>query len=156
MTRVLFVCLGNICRSPTAEGVLRHLASRTAPGLDIEIDSAATGDYHTGSPPDTRSQRAAKKRGIDISDLRARPIRAEDFERFDLILAMDEANLRDLRALQPAGSHATLRLFMDYAKDKGRPDVPDPYMGKECDFETVLDLTGAASRGLIETLKDSH
>jgi protein-tyrosine phosphatase len=155
VTRVLFVCLGNICRSPTAEGVLRQLASRT-PGLALEIDSAATGDYHTGSPPDTRSQRAARKRGINIADLRARQIRAEDFERFDLILAMDEANLRDLRALEPAGSRAALRLFMDYAKEQGRTDVPDPYLGKERDFETVLDLTEAAARGLIAELKDRH
>ena len=89
MTRVLFVCLGNICRSPTAEGVLRHMAASTAPAVQIEIDSAATGDYHSGSPPDTRSQRAARKRGIDIGSLRARQIRTEDFYRFDLILAMD-------------------------------------------------------------------
>jgi len=156
LTRVLFVCLGNICRSPTAEGVLRQLLARTAPDLPVQIDSAATGDYHMGSPPDTRSQRAAKKRGIDISNLRARQIRAEDFDRFDLILAMDETNLRDLRALQPAGSAATLRLFMDYAKDQQRADVPDPYMGKERDFETVLDLAEAASRGLIAALKDGR
>jgi protein-tyrosine phosphatase len=156
VTRVLFVCLGNICRSPTAEGVLRHLLARTAPDLPMEIDSAATGDYHTGSPPDTRSQRAARKRGIDIGELRARQIRAADFDRFDLILAMDEANLRDLRALQPTGSPARLRLFMDYAQDERRADVPDPYMGKERDFETVLDLTEAASRGLIAALRDGR
>lgn len=156
MTRVLFVCLGNICRSPTAESVLRQLLARTAPDLPMQIDSAGTGDYHTGSPPDTRSQRAAKKRGFDIGNLRARQICAEDFDRFDLILAMDATNLRDLRALQPAGSAATLRLFMDYAKDQQRADVPDPYMGKQRDFETVLDLTEAASRGLIAALKDAR
>jgi protein-tyrosine phosphatase len=156
VTRVLFVCLGNICRSPTAVGVLRHLAASTAPGLRIEIDSAATGDYHTGSPPDTRSQRAARKRGIEIGGLRARQIRTEDFDRFDLVLAMDDANLRDLRALQPSGSRATLRLFMDYAKEPQRSDVPDPYMGEERDFETVLDLAEIASRGLIAALQDGH
>jgi protein-tyrosine phosphatase len=156
VTRVLFVCLGNICRSPTAEGVLRQLAASTAPGLQIEIDSAATGDYHTGSPPDTRSQRAARKRGIEIGGLRARQIRAEDFARFDLILAMDDANLRELRALQPEGSPATLRLFMDYAKDRQRSDVPDPYMGEARDFETVLDLSENASRGLIAALQGGH
>jgi low molecular weight protein-tyrosine phosphatase len=136
--------------------VLRHLAAATAPGMNIAVDSAATGDYHTGSPPDTRSQRAARKRGIDIGALRARQIRAEDFDRFDLILAMDEANLRDLRALKPPNSRATLRLFMDYAKAQPRSDVPDPYMGDERDFETVLDLTEAASRGLIATLQGKH
>jgi protein-tyrosine phosphatase len=154
--RVLFVCLGNICRSPTAEGVLRHLAATVAPGMPIEVDSAATGDYHTGSPPDSRSTRAARKRGIEIGALRARQVCAEDFHRFDLILAMDETNLRDLRALQPPGSRATLRLFMDYAQDRGRSEVPDPYMGGERDFETVLDLTAAASRGLIAALQGKH
>ena len=156
MTRVLFVCLGNICRSPTAEGVLRHMAASTAPVVQIEIDSAATGDYHSGSPPDTRSQRAARKRGIDIGSLRARQIRTEDFYRFDLILAMDDANLRELRALRPSDSRATLRLFMDYAKDQHRSDVPDPFMGEERDFETVLDLTETAARGLIAALQGGH
>jgi protein-tyrosine phosphatase len=150
------VCLGNICRSPTAEGVLRHLTAATAPGMPIEIDSAATGDYHTGSPPDTRSQRAARRRGIEIGGLRARQICAEDFHRFDLILAMDEANLRELRALKPINSRATLRLFMDYAKDQRRSEVPDPYMGGERDFETVLDLSEVASRGLIAALQEQH
>ena len=156
MTRILFVCLGNICRSPPAEGVLRHLAAATAPGMPIEIDSAATGDYHTGSPPDTRSQRAARRRGIEIGALRARQICAEDFHRFDLILAMDEANLRELRTLKPINSRATLRLFMDYAKDQRRSEVPDPYMGGERDFETVLDLSEVASRGLIAALQEQH
>ncbi len=154
--RILCVCLGNICRSPTAEGVLRHLAAATAPGMNIEVDSAATGGYHTGSPPDTRSQRAARKRGIEIGGLRARQIRADDFQRFDLILAMDDANLRELRALQPPDSRATLRLFMDYAREQPRSDVPDPYMGGERDFETVLDLSDGASRGLIAALQERH
>jgi protein-tyrosine phosphatase len=156
VTRVLFVCLGNICRSPTAEGVTRHLAAATAPGVPIEFDSAATGDYHTGSPPDTRSQRAARRRGIEIGNHRARQIRTQDFDRFDLILAMDDANLRDLHALQPSDSRATLRLFMDYAKDQQRSDVPDPFMGEERDFETVLDLTESASRGLIAALQGGY
>jgi protein-tyrosine phosphatase len=156
VTRILFVCLGNICRSPTAEGVLRHLAAANAPGMPIEIDSAATGDYHTGSPPDTRSQRAARRRGIEIGGLRARQICAQDFHRFDLILAMDEANLRELRALKPINSRGTLRLFMDYAQDQRRSEVPDPYMGGERDFETVLDLAEVASRGLIAALQEQH
>jgi len=124
--------------------------------MPIEIDSAATGDYHTGSPPDTRSQRAARRRGIEIGALRARQICAEDFHRFDLILAMDEANLRELRTLKPINSRATLRLFMDYAKDQRRSEVPDPYMGGERDFETVLDLSEVASRGLIAALQEQH
>src|SRR5271154_7430581 len=103
---ILFVCLGNICRSPTGEGVLRYLAAREAPQLALEIDSAGTADYHIGSPPDPRSQRAALKRGIDISGLRARQVSESDFERFDLILAMDGENLRELHALKPRDARA--------------------------------------------------
>lgn len=149
---VLFVCLGNICRSPTAEGVLRHLAAMT-PHLAIEVDSAGTGNYHIGSPPDERSQRAARRRGIDLSGLRARQVKRDDFERFDLILAMDEQNLRDLEAMRPAGSRAQLRLFMDYAGGgQVEREVPDPYMGNAADFERVLDLSALAARGLIAEL----
>ena len=150
--RILFVCLGNICRSPTAEGMLRHLLAVTAPMMPIEIDSAGTAAFHIGDPPDPRSQRAARKRGIEIGGLRARQVSAEDFRRFDLILAMDGDNLRRLHALRPAGSGARLRLFLDYAPHLQRADVPDPYLGDESDFETVLDLTEAASRGLIAAL----
>jgi protein-tyrosine phosphatase len=153
--RILFVCLGNICRSPTAEGVLRHLAVGR-PGVSIEVDSAATGDYHTGSPPDSRSQRAARRRGIEIGALRARQISAADFQRFDRIIAMDAANLRELRALQPADSRAELCLFMDYAPAAQRSEVPDPYLGEERDFETVLDLIESASRGLLDSLAVRH
>ena len=113
--RVLFVCLGNICRSPTAEGVLRHLAAKEAPGLALDIDSAGTADYHIGAPPDPRSQRAALKRGIDISGLQARQVAADDFACFDLILAMDAENLRELRALQPRNSRAAVQPIWDYA-----------------------------------------
>ena len=113
---VLFVCLGNICRSPTAEGVLRHLAAQEAAGLGLEIDSAGTADYHIGAPPDLRSQRAALRRGIDISGLRARQVTAADFDRFDLILAMDGENLRELQALKPRGSRAVVKLFLEYAR----------------------------------------
>src|SRR5271167_4797253 len=112
---ILFVCLGNICRSPTAEGALRHLCAAEAPALDIEIDSAGTGDYHLGEPPDRRSRRAAAARGIDLSRLRARQVRREDFARFDLILAMDRCNLRALRALCPPGSRARVELFLEFA-----------------------------------------
>ena len=152
--KVLFICLGNICRSPTAEGVLRHLAAQEAPQLALEIDSAGTADYHIGAPPDARSQRAALKRGIDISGLQARQVAADDFARFDLILAMDAANLRELRAIQPRNSRAAVKLFLDYAPELGLRDVPDPYYRDAAAFEEVLDLTTAASRGLLTALQE--
>ena len=142
--RILFVCLGNICRSPTAEGVLRDLLTREAPQLAVEIDSAGTGDYHIGAPPDARSQRAA---------LRARQVSPQDFSRFDWILAMDEDNLRDLEALRPTGSKARLRLFLDFAPPPHPDAVPDPYLGDARAFERVLDLTTAAARGLLAWLQ---
>jgi protein-tyrosine phosphatase len=151
---MLFVCLGNICRSPTAEGVLRHLAAKEAPGLALDIDSAGTADYHIGAPPDPRSQRAALKRGIDISGLQARQVAADDFACFDLILAMDAENLRELRALQPRNSRAAVQLFLEYAPDLGLRDVPDPYYRDAAAFEEVLDLTTAASRGLLAALQE--
>jgi protein-tyrosine phosphatase len=152
--RVLFVCLGNICRSPTAEGVLRHLAAQQAPGLALEIDSAGTADYHIGAAPDPRSQRAALRRGIDISGLRARQVTADDFAHFDLILAMDRANLRDLQALQPRNSRAALKLFLEYAPELKLSEVPDPYDRDSAAFEQVLDLTTAAARGLLAALQE--
>jgi protein-tyrosine phosphatase len=151
--RILFVCLGNICRSPTAEGVLRHLLATEAPGLSVEVDSAGTGDYHLGEPPDLRSQRAAKRRGIDLSGLSARQVSRRDFDDFDLILAMDRKNLRDLNAIKPAGSRAQVRLFLEYAGESGVAEVPDPYMGDAADFEHVLDLVTSASRRLIARLR---
>jgi len=151
--RVLFVCLGNICRSPTAEGVLRDLAAREAPRLKLEIDSAGTADYHIGAAPDPRSQSAARARGIDISGLRARQIERSDFDRFDYILAMDEHNLAQLERLRPRDSHAQLRLFMSYATQPGTVEVPDPYYGGPQDFEAVLDLTSAAARGFLAALE---
>jgi protein-tyrosine phosphatase len=151
---VLFVCLGNICRSPTAEGVLRHLAALEAPGLALEIDSAGTADYHIGAPPDPRSQRAALRRGIDISGLRARQVATDDFTGFDLILAMDAGNLRELQAMQPRNSRAKLQLFLEYAPEQELRDVPDPYYGDSAAFEKVLDLTTAASRGLLAALQE--
>jgi len=152
--RVLFVCLGNICRSPTAEGVLRFLAARDAPLLRLEIDSAGTANYHLGAPPDLRSQRAALRRGIDISGQRARQVSDADFTRFDLILAMDRENLRELQAMKPKRSTASVQLFMDYAPDTNMAEVPDPYYGDAAAFDEVLDLTAAASRGLLESLQN--
>ncbi len=151
-TRILFVCLGNICRSPTAEGVVRHLLAQS-PELGVELDSAGTAGYHVGAAPDPRSQRAARRRGIDLSGLRARRVTAKDFTDFDLILAMDRANLQDLQAMQPPGSSAHVRLFMEYAVGADL-EVPDPYDGEAQDFERVLDLTEAAGRGLIAALQN--
>jgi protein-tyrosine phosphatase len=151
--RILFVCLGNICRSPTAEGVVRRLLA-DVPGIEIELDSAGTGAYHVGDPPDPRSQRAALLRGVDLSGLRARRVSARDFADFDLILAMDRSNLRDLQAMRPRASRAQLRLFMEYAGDLEDLEVPDPYGGDSQDFERVLDLSEAAGRGLIAALQN--
>ncbi len=150
---VLFVCLGNICRSPTAEGVFRHLLEQEAPGLKVEVDSAGTADYHIGEPPDLRSQRAAARRGIDLGGLRARQVTRADFARFDLILAMDRGNLLELEAMRPKNARARLQLFLEYAPDSARLEVPDPYYGDASVFEDVLDLSAAASRGLLADLQ---
>jgi protein-tyrosine phosphatase len=152
MTRVLFVCLGNICRSPTAEAVMRDLAARAAPGLEIELDSAGTHGYHTGSPPDDRSIAAARRRGIDMGSLRARVVEPRDFERFDLLLAMDESVYERLRGMAPRSHAERVRLFLHYAPQLGRSDVPDPYYGGPGGFEEVLDLVEEAARGLLAAL----
>ena len=152
MKRVLFVCLGNICRSPTAEAVVRSLAARDAPGLAIEVDSAGTHGYHTGSPPDDRSIAAARRRGIDMSSLRARVVEPRDFERFDLLLAMDQPVYERLRRMAPRSHVERVRLFLHYAPQLGRGDVPDPYYGGPGGFEEVLDLVEEAARGLLAAL----
>jgi protein-tyrosine phosphatase len=149
---ILFVCLGNICRSPTVEGVARALAAREAPHLQLHFDSAGTADYHIGDPPDPRSQRAALARGYDISDLRARQVTAQDFRRFDLLLAMDEDNLRDLRVLAPHAHADRARLFLEYCPGAGSSFVPDPYYGDGQGFQRVLDLAEQGSRGLFRAL----
>lgn len=151
--RVLFVCLGNICRSPTAEGVLRTLAAREAPELALEVDSAGTAAYHVGQPPDPRTRAAAARRGYDLSALRARSIESADFERFDLILAMDRENLTALRRRAPAHVHERLRLFLEFCADEAPEEVPDPYYGGPNGFEEVLDLVESATRGLLAHLR---
>lgn len=152
MTRVLFVCLGNICRSPTAEAVFRDLAHRQAANLAIEVDSAGTHGFHTGSPPDERAIAAARRRGIDMSTHRARVVEAGDFERFDLLLAMDEPVYERLRKIAPREQAGRVRLFLEYASQLNRREVPDPYYGGETGFEEVLDLVEEAARGLLAAL----
>ena len=151
--RILFVCLGNICRSPTAEGVLRALAAREAPELSLEIDSAGTAGYHVGEPPDARTRAAALRRGYTLEALRARVLEPADFERFDLILAMDAENLRVMRRRAPAHAHERLRLFLEFAPASQVREVPDPYYGGPNGFEEVLDLVEEAARGLIAHLR---
>ncbi len=152
--RILFVCLGNICRSPTAEAVFRQVAAQEAPDLQIQVDSAGTAAYHVGQAPDPRTRAAALRRGYDLSALRARVVGPSDFERFDLILAMDSENLSDLRRLAPQTARARVRLFLEFAPDLGTTDVPDPYYGGSNGFEEVLDLVEAASRGLLRHVRE--
>lgn len=154
--RVLFVCLGNICRSPTAEAVFRDLLQREAAGLTVEADSAGTHTYHVGSAPDARTVAAALRRGIDMSQLRARVVEAADFERFDLLLAMDEQNYRHLLHMAPPERRDRVRLFLEFAPDQGRREVPDPYYGGAAGFEDVLDLVEEAARGLLAALAASR
>jgi len=151
--RILFVCLGNICRSPTAEVVFRVVAQRDAPELVLEIDSAGTAAYHVGELPDQRMRQAAARRGYDLSTLRARVVEPDDFEHYDLILAMDRENLRVLERRAPPEARGRLRLFLEFAPEAGVSEVPDPYYGGPNGFEDVLDLIEAASRGLIEHLR---
>jgi protein-tyrosine phosphatase len=150
MTKVLFVCLGNICRSPTAEGVFTRLVKQTGLSNQIGIDSAGTSDYHIGEPADLRSQKAALKRGIDLSGLRARRVTQADFIEFDYVLAMDNANYKTLKKLCPPGLEHKLHLFLDFAPELNRRDVPDPYYdGGQDGFNYVLDLVETASKGLL-------
>lgn len=156
MVKVLFVCLGNICRSPTAEGVFRAVVEKAGLRDLIHTDSAGTSGWHVGNPPDQRAIRAAGRRGIDIRDLRARQVTKADFQQFDYVLAMDKANLQDLTHLCPSGYGGQLSLFLDYAADRDEAEVPDPYYGGEEGFERVLELIEAASEGLLTDIRRRH
>ena len=151
--KVLFVCLGNICRSPTAEGVFRQYLAASTLANTVEVDSAGTADWHTGKAPDPRACSAALKRGYDLSLLQARQVRVDDFHHFDLILAMDKSNLANLLAIRPADSRAELDLYLSrYGLTPS--EVPDPYYGGEQGFEDVLDLLENASTALLAELQE--
>jgi len=151
---ILMVCMGNICRSPTAEGVLRHKLRVAGLLEQVAVDSAGTHGYHVGSPPDARALEHARRRGIDLSGLRARRVADRDFERFDLLLAMDEDNHLELMRLCPPGREVRVRLLMDFAsRSPGRREVPDPYYGGDQGFADVLDLVDDACDGLVAHLR---
>ena len=148
MVKVLFVCMGNICRSPTAEGVFRHKVSEAG------LDSAGTIAYHEGHPPDPRAQKAAQKRGIDLSSQRARRVSGEDFEEFDLVIAMDSDNHYELEMICPPGYEDRLHMFLKFAQNTRETEVPDPYYGGSGGFETVLDMIEDAAEGLLQHLQE--
>ncbi len=156
MTSVLFVCTGNICRSPTAEGVFRHFVQVAGLADQFQIESAGTSSAHVGEPPDSRSQRAARQRGYDLSAQRARQVQRDDFHRFDLILAMDAGHLRQLQRMAPKGSPAKLALFLDYAPNQPVRDVPDPYYGGPDGFSQVLDLIEAGAEGVLRAISTTQ
>ena len=151
-TSILFVCMGNICRSPTAEGVFRRVIADRGVAHQFEVDSAGTHAYHIGNPPDRRSIDAAARRGIDLTTLRARKVEPSDFQRFHFLLAMDEDNLERLHAMAAPEQRGRVKLFLEYARRSPRREVPDPYYGGANGFEDVLDLVEDAAEGLLEAL----
>lgn len=151
--RVLLVCMGNICRSPTAEGVLRQYIKNNGLGSKVEVDSAGTHGYHVGEAPDARTQRAAAARGYNLSQLRARKVAHQDLDYFDLILAMDKTNLDNLRRMAPPEHHAKIKLFMEFAHAFDDEEVPDPYYGLGHGFDLVLDMVEDGAQGIIAELK---
>lgn len=150
--RILFVCLGNICRSPLAEAAMRAAAEKA--GLSVEVDSAGTGDWHVGKPPDRRAIATAARRGIDISGLRARQVSVEDFERFDHLIALDRKNLDDLRLMMPAEPFAELSMLLDHAEGRRGQDVADPYFGDDDGFDAAWRDIMLGVEGLVATLSD--
>lgn len=149
---VLFVCLGNICRSPLAEAALRHEAARA--GVVVEVDSAGTGAWHVGEPPDRRACAVAKRHGVDISGLRARRVEVDDFRRFDHVIALDHRNLAALEAMRPQDGRAVLSLLLDHVEGRAGRSVADPYWGGEADFEVTWAEVVAGARGLLRRLRD--
>lgn len=154
--KVLFVCMGNICRSPTAEGVFRHLVKKEGLEEFILTDSAGTHAYHVGEPPDRRAQATATRRGVALHDLRARRVRSEDFEHFNYVLAMDSQNYHDLVEICPEGFEDRLLYFLDFADDLPHHEVPDPYYGGNQGFEKVFDMVEQASQGLLEAIRHRY
>jgi protein-tyrosine phosphatase len=153
MVKILFVCMGNICRSPTAEGVFTFMVKQAGLDKQIYIDSAGTHDYNIGKPPDLRSQATALKRGFDLSELRARQVTSADLIKFDYVLAMDRNNYEILQSLCPKGHEQKLHLFLNFAPHLNRQEVPDPYEGGSNGFDHVLDLVEAASTGLLTEIR---
>ena len=154
--KVLFVCMGNICRSPTAQGVFEKLLDDTQLTDRIQVDSAGTHAYHVGEPPDHRAQTSAGRRGIDLSRQRARRVAVEDFDAFDYVVAMDAENKASLLAICPEEFHNKVTLFMVHTSDYSQDSVPDPYYGGASGFEKVLDMVEAASLGFLETIKQER
>jgi len=153
---VLFVCMGNICRSPTAEVVFRHYVEEAGLLDHIHIDSAGTHDYHIGDAPDSRTQRVAQQHGYDMGSLRGRQVGAGDFTRFEYVLAMDEANLAILQRLRPRDAQSHLGLFLEFAGRHAEREVPDPYYGGAGGFERVLDMVEDAAENLLRHVRQTH
>ncbi len=156
MVKVLFVCMGNICRSPMGQGVFEKLVDEAGLSERIQVDSAGTHTYHVGEPPDPRALTAAQRRGYSLHTQRARRVTEDDIEQFDYVVAMDYDNLSHLRQICPPGAEQKLVLFMEYAEDLTVREVPDPYYGARSGFERVLDLVEEAARGLLEEIRSQH
>ena len=154
--KVLFVCMGNICRSPTAQGVFEQLVEIHGLSELVLVDSAGTHAYHVGEQPDQRAAQAAARRGIDMSSQRARRVSEADFDEFDLVVAMDRANYEDRGEVCPPGHESKLRLFLEFAPDVAEQEVPDPYYGGPGGFERVLDLVEAAAAGLLADIRQQY